>query len=79
MTARAFTQRYGLLIVLVVLVAVAVLSGAADHVSLAELKARREELVAFVDANWLGSIAVFVALYTIVVALSLPLAWWLGR
>ena len=74
MTAGAFAKRYGLLIVLVVLVAVAVLSGAADHISLGELKARREELVAFVDAHWLASIAVFVVLYTTVVALSLPLA-----
>ena len=65
----AFAQRYGLLIVLAVLVAVALLSGATDRISLGELKERREELVAFVDAHWLASIAVFVALYTVVVAL----------
>ena len=70
----AFAQRYGLLVVLVVLVAVAVFSGATDRISLGELKERREELVAFVDAHWLASIAVFVVLYTTVVALSLPLA-----
>ena len=70
----AYAQRYGLLIVLVVLVVVAVLSGATDRVSLGELKARREELVAFVDAHWLASITIFAVLYTVVVALSLPLA-----
>lgn len=70
----AFAQRYGLLIVLAVLVAIALLSGATDRISLGEVKARREELVAFVDAHWLASIAVFAALYTTVVALSLPLA-----
>lgn len=71
---KAFARRYGLLIVLVVLVVVALLSGVTDHISLAELKARREELVAFVDENWLASLAVFALLYTAVVALSLPLA-----
>src|SRR5690606_5272831 len=74
MTAGAFTRRYGLLIVLVVLVAIALLSGVTDRISLGELRERRQELVAFVDAHWLASIAVFAALYTTVVALSLPLA-----
>lgn len=71
---KAFLKRYGLLLVLVLAVIAAVLSGALEHISLAELKARRAELVAFVDANWLASVAAFIALYTIVVALSLPLA-----
>lgn len=70
----AFLKRYGLLIVLVALVVVAIASGATDRISLGELKARRAELVGFVDAHWLASIAVFAALYTTVVALSLPLA-----
>lgn len=69
-----FVKRFGLLIVLVVLVVVALLSGVTDQISLSELKARRQELAAFVEANWLASAAVFALLYTAVVALSLPLA-----
>jgi uncharacterized membrane protein YdjX (TVP38/TMEM64 family) len=72
--ALAFAKRYGLLFTLILLVIVAFASGITDRISLGELKARREELVAFVDAHWLASIAVFAALYTTVVALSLPLA-----
>jgi len=72
--ATAFVKRYGLLIVLVLLVALAVASGATKHISLAELKARREELTLFVQAHWIASLAVYGALYTAVVALSLPLA-----
>ena len=70
----AFLKRYGLLIVLVALVVAAIAAGATDRISLAELKARRAELVAFVEANWLASVAAFALLYTTVVALSLPLA-----
>jgi uncharacterized membrane protein YdjX (TVP38/TMEM64 family) len=70
----AFAKRFGLLIVLVVLVAVAVALGATDRISLSELRAQRAELTAFVDANWLASAGVFTALYITVVALSLPLA-----
>src|SRR5512146_2112848 len=72
--AGAFFKRFGLLIVLVVLVVAAVASGATDHISLAELKARRAELSAFVEAHWIASLAVYGLLYTAVVALSLPLA-----
>lgn len=71
---KAFLQRYGLLIVLVVLVVAALLSGVTDRISLTELRERREELVMFVHARLWISILVFVALYTTVVALSLPLA-----
>ena len=69
-----FAKRYGLLIVLVVLVVAALLSGVTDRISLGELRERREELVAFVNANWLASVSIFALLYTVVVALSLPLA-----
>lgn len=74
MAAIAFAQRYGLLIVLAAGVAIALASGATDHITLAELKARRAELAAFVEAHRLSAIAVYVALYAVVVALSLPLA-----
>ncbi|HEX6858790.1 MAG TPA: TVP38/TMEM64 family protein [Caulobacteraceae bacterium] len=74
MTARDFAKRYGLLIVLVVLVAVAFASGITKHITLSELKAQRLELVAFVDAHWLAAVSIFALLYTTVVALSLPLA-----
>jgi uncharacterized membrane protein YdjX (TVP38/TMEM64 family) len=72
--AGAFFKRFGLLIVLVVLVVVALASGATKHISLAELKARHEELSAFVGAHQVASLAVYGVLYTLVVALSLPLA-----
>lgn len=72
--ATAFARRYGLLIVLVLLVIAAVASGATKHISLGELKARRAELSAFVEAHWIASLAVYGVLYTMVVALSLPLA-----
>jgi uncharacterized membrane protein YdjX (TVP38/TMEM64 family) len=72
--ATAFARRYGLLIVLVLLVIAVAASGATKHISLAELKARRAELTAFVDAHWIASLAVYGVLYTAVVALSLPLA-----
>jgi len=71
---RTFTKRFGLLIVLGVLVVVAVALGATDRISLGELKARRAELTAFVDAYWWASAGVFLLLYITVVALSLPLA-----
>lgn len=71
---KAFLKRYGLLIALVVLVIAAVLGGVTDRISLGELKARREELVAFVDTHLLASLVAFALLYTTVVALSLPLA-----
>jgi uncharacterized membrane protein YdjX (TVP38/TMEM64 family) len=70
----AFAKRFGLLIVLVVAVAIAVALGATDRISLGELKAQRQALVAFVDAYWWASAAVYLALYITVVALSLPLA-----
>lgn len=74
MTVAAFAKRYGLLILLVVLVVAALASGVTKHISLAELKAQRESLVAFVDAHWLAAVTLFALLYTTVVALSLPLA-----
>lgn len=70
----SFVQRFGLLIVLAAGVAWAFASGATDQISLAELKDRRVELLEFVDAHQIAAIAFFMALYTVVVALSLPLA-----
>jgi uncharacterized membrane protein YdjX (TVP38/TMEM64 family) len=72
--AGAFFKRFGLLIVLVLLVVAALASGVTNHISLTELKARRAELSAFVDAHWAASLAVYGLLYATVVALSLPLA-----
>lgn len=70
----AFVKRFGLLIVLGVAVVIAVALGATDRISLSELKAQRQALVAFVDAYWWASAAAYLALYVTVVALSLPLA-----
>jgi uncharacterized membrane protein YdjX (TVP38/TMEM64 family) len=71
---RAFFKRFGLLILLLVLVSIAFASGVTKHVSLGELKARHAELSAFVQAHWVASLAVYAVAYTAVVALSLPLA-----
>ena len=43
-----------------------------DYLSFQALAENREALIAFRDANYLGTVVVFIALYTVVVAFSLP-------
>ncbi len=70
----AWLQRFGLLIVVAILLVAVLASGVLEHLTLAELSARRAELVAFAAARPLTTAAVYIGLYTLVVALSLPLA-----
>jgi len=60
-----------LFVVAVVLVAV-LASGVWKHISLADLKARREVLKGFVHGHPVESLVLYVALYCLVVALSIP-------
>jgi uncharacterized membrane protein YdjX (TVP38/TMEM64 family) len=67
-------QRFGLLALGAGLLLIILFSGVLEHLTLAELSARRAELVAFSEAHpWL-TVGIYVVLYTTVVALSLPLA-----
>jgi uncharacterized membrane protein YdjX (TVP38/TMEM64 family) len=67
-----FLKRFGPLLVLLALVALALASGVTNHLSLDELRANREALNAFVIANRWMALAVFVGVYIAVAALSLP-------
>ncbi len=67
-------RRFGpLLLVLAALIA-AFASGLTKHLSLHELRARREELEALVHAHPAASLLLYVATYTASVSLSLPAA-----
>ncbi len=72
--ARALSlgRRFGPLLVVALALACAVASGAADHLSLAELKARHHELAAAVAAHPVACLAAYLALYITVVGISLP-------
>ena len=73
------TRRFGpLLLVLAALVA-AFASGLTRHLSLHELRLRREGLEALVRAHPVASLALYVATYSASVALSLPAALVLTR
>ena len=43
-----------------------------DYLSFAALAENREALIAFRDANYVATVAVFIAIYTLIVAFSLP-------
>jgi uncharacterized membrane protein YdjX (TVP38/TMEM64 family) len=43
-----------------------------DYLSFSALAENREALIAFRDANYIGTVAVFIAVYTLIVAFSLP-------
>lgn len=60
------------LAVLLALGAAAWFGGLADLVSLRTLQENRERLSAFVEANFLLSVAIYAAAYVLVVALSIP-------
>jgi pyruvate/2-oxoglutarate dehydrogenase complex dihydrolipoamide dehydrogenase (E3) component/uncharacterized membrane protein YdjX (TVP38/TMEM64 family) len=63
---------------LALLTAIALLIGAffwfdlGQYFSLAELRARRDQLLAFVEANFWGTLATYMVVYIIMAALSLP-------
>jgi uncharacterized membrane protein YdjX (TVP38/TMEM64 family) len=43
-----------------------------DYLSFSALAENREALIAFRDANYIGTVAVFIAVYALIVAFSLP-------
>lgn len=64
--------------VIVAALATALAFGVQDQLSLETLRARREELDAFVASNLLLAIAIYMAVYTLAVAISLPGALFLS-
>ena len=65
-------KRFGPLIVIALAVAVVIASGVADHLSLVELKARRDQLQGFVTLHPALSFGLYILIYIAVVSLSLP-------
>lgn len=70
--ARALGRRFGPLALIALALVWAVASGAVDHLSLAELKARHHELGLAVAAHPAACLGAYLALYVAVVGLSLP-------
>lgn len=71
---RGLLRRFGPIALVAVAVAVVFTTGLGDHLSLHELRARRLMLIALVQAHPVISVAAYVALYTVAVGLSLPVA-----
>ncbi|NQE65046.1 TVP38/TMEM64 family protein [Caulobacter sp. RHG1] len=70
--ALLLLRRFGPLAVIVVLFAVVLASGLTEHLSLHELRARGAELQAFAAEKPLQCLAIYLALYVGLVAVSLP-------
>ena len=65
-------KRFGPLIVIALAVAAVIASGLGDHLSLVELKARRDQLQGFVALHPALSFGLYILIYIAVVSLSLP-------
>ena len=65
-------KRFGPLILVALAVAAVLASGLADHLSLVELKARRDQLQGFVALHPALSFGLYILIYIAVVSLSLP-------
>ena len=65
-------KRFGPLILVALAIAAVIASGLGDHLSLAELKARRDQLQGFVALHPLLSFGLYILIYIAVVSLSLP-------
>jgi len=65
-------KRFGPLIVIALAVAAVFASGVADHLSLVELKERRDQLQGFVALHPVLSFGLYILIYIAVVSLSLP-------
>jgi len=65
-------KRFGPLIVIALAVAAVIASGVADHLSLVELKERRDQLQGFVALHPVLSFGLYILIYIAVVSLSLP-------
>ena len=68
----ALLRRYGLLVLIAALLIAALASGAADHLSLAELERRRQDLDALIARRPASSLAVFFAVYLAAACCALP-------
>jgi len=69
--------RITILVGFIALLALILLSGASDYLSLEALSANRERLLDFVQSNAVTAILVFMAIYVAAVAFSIPGAIWL--
>lgn len=67
-------SRFGRLIPIVLVIAGAILGSVflGEHLSFEALAENRERLIAFRDANYLATVLVFMAVYVVIVAFSLP-------
>ncbi|MDR3509175.1 MAG: VTT domain-containing protein [Caulobacteraceae bacterium] len=70
----SLARRFGPLLIVAILVALAFASGLTRHLSLHELRERRLTLLALVHAHPILSVAAYMGLYALFVALSLPIA-----
>ena len=65
-------KRFGPIVLVLVLIGLALVSGVTEHLTLAELKLRRDELQALVHQYPLLSLGAYILVYVAVVSLSLP-------
>ena len=65
-------KRFGPIVLVLALIGLALVSGVTEHLTLAELKLRRDELQALVHQHPLLSLGAYVLVYVAVVSLSLP-------
>jgi uncharacterized membrane protein YdjX (TVP38/TMEM64 family) len=68
----ALLKRFGPIVLVLLLIGLALVSGVTEHLTLAELKLRRDELQALVQDYPLLSLGAYILVYVAVVSLSLP-------
>jgi uncharacterized membrane protein YdjX (TVP38/TMEM64 family) len=68
----ALLKRFGPIVLVLVLIGLALVTGVTEHLTLSELKLRRDELQALVQDYPLLSLGVYILVYVAVVSLSLP-------
>ncbi len=70
--ARALLRRYGLLVLVIAVMALALAQGWHHHVTLETVVAQRDRFQQVLAANVTLSVLVYIAIYALLVALSLP-------
>ncbi len=68
----ALLKRFGPIVLVLVLIGLALVTGVTEHLTLSELKLRRDELQTLVQDYPLLSLGVYILVYVAVVSLSLP-------
>jgi uncharacterized membrane protein YdjX (TVP38/TMEM64 family) len=68
----SWIKRFGPIVLVLALIGLALASGVTEHLTLAELKLRRDELQALVSQHPVLSLGAYILLYIAVVSLSLP-------